>query len=165
MKPVRGLPTRRTPKIDRNTNPTTSSGQTSSGWDRFNNRLTPEVKKSLRDKWNEFYPDDPLIPKPKYQKTSTETQKEYLRRMWNVVFPDDQIDWDNFKPRPLPDLWIRFNLDFASEEEMYRQDQEEEIEYDESQYYGYHRMDEDGRYYNINDDEVDVYGQIIDDYP
>lgn len=46
--------------------------------------------------------------------------------MWNVVFPDDQIDWDNFKPRPLPDLWIRFYLDLASEEEMYRQDQEED---------------------------------------
>lgn len=46
--------------------------------------------------------------------------------MWNVVFPDDQIDWDNFKPRPLPDLWIRFYLDLASEEEMYRQDQEDD---------------------------------------
>ena len=84
--------------------------------------------------------------------------------MWNVLFPDDQIDWDNFIPRPIPDLWSRFFLDFASEEEMYRQDHEEEVEFDEGQYYGYHRMDEDGRYYNINDDEVDVYGQIID-YP
>lgn len=146
------------------TDPSTQSSESGSGWDRFNNKLTPERKKFYRDKWNEFYPDDPLIPQPKFQESSTETPIEYLRRMWNVLYPDDQIDWDNFIPRPVPDLWIRFFLDFASEEEMYRQDHEEDVDEDESQYYGYHRMDEDGRYYNINDEEVDVYGQIID-YP
>lgn len=132
MEPVRGLPTRRTPKNDHTTIPSTPSGQKSSGWDRFNNKHTPEQKRTYRDKWIELYPDKPLITPSRFSKTSEETQKEYLRRMWNVVFPDDQIDW---------------------------------YEEDESQYYGYHRMDENGRYYNINDDEVDVYGRMIDEYP
>lgn len=123
---IRGFPIRKTTNNNENTNQSTSTGQKSSGWDRVNDKLTPEQKKFYRDKWNEFYPDDPLIPQPKYQKTSTETQKEYLRRMWNVVFPDDQIDWDNFKPRPLPDIWIRFYSDFANEEETYRQDNEDD---------------------------------------
>lgn len=134
MKPVRGLPIRRSPRNSGNSNPSTPSGERNRDWDRFNNKHTPEEIKFYREKWNEFYPDDPLIPQPKYQKKSTETQKEYLRRMWNVVFPDDQIDW---------------------------------YEEDESQYYGYHRMDEDGRYYNINDEEIDICGRIIEEpiYP
>lgn len=86
-----------------------------------------------------------------------------------MVFPDNQIDWENVKPQPLPDIGNRFYSDFASEEHMFFQDNEDDqidwYEEDESQYYGYHRMDEDGRYYNINDDEVDVYGRMIDEYP
>ena len=122
MSIIRGLPTRRSPQ---NTH-STQSGEKSSGWDRFNNKLTPEQKKSIREKLNEFYPDDPMIPPSKFPKTPKETPKEYLRRMWNVLYPDDQIDWDNFKPRPMTDLWNRFYLDFASEEEMYRQDHEDD---------------------------------------
>lgn len=146
---VRGFPTSRQP----NTNHNSTQNGKSSGWDRINNKHTPEQLNLIRDKWNEFYPDDPLIPQPKYQKTSEETQKEYLRRMWNVVFPDDQIDWDNFIPHPLPDLWVRFYLDFVSEEEMFRQDQEEhddDMKYTPEQemelWYQYLQNDEDENY-------------------
>ena len=143
---------------NRNMNPSSSSGQTSSGWDRFNNKHTPEEIKFYRDKWNEFYPDDPLIPKPKYQKTSTETQKEYLQRMWNVVFPDDQIDWENVKPHLYPDIWVRFYSDFASEEEMYLQDQEEEVVVKK-----YTPEQEMELWYQYYEERTDEWGNKIDD--
>ena len=57
MKPVRGLPTRRTPKNNRNTNSSISSGQTSSGWDRFNGKMSPSEKERLRQKFREFLND------------------------------------------------------------------------------------------------------------
>ena len=159
MSIIRGLPTRRTPKNNRNTNSSISSGQTSSGWDRFNNKHTPEQKRTYRDKWIELYPDEPLIP-PRFSKTSQETQKEYLRRMWNVVFPDDQIDWENVKPHLYPDIWVRFYSDFASEEEMYLQDQEEEVVV--KKYTPEQEMELWEQYYGK---ELDEWGNPIDDDP
>ena len=126
MKPVRGLPTRRSPKNNGNTNPSISSGQTSSGWDRFNNKHTPEQKRTYRDKWTELYPNEPLITPSRFQKTSQETQKEYLRRLWNVVYPDNQIDWENVKSQPIPDIGNMFYFEYACEEKMFFQDNEDE---------------------------------------
>lgn len=165
MKSFRGLPIRRSPRDCQKPNPSTPTGVKTSGWDRFNNKLTPEVKKTLRDKWNEFYPDDPLIPQPKYRKTSKEerskeSHKEYLRRMWNEFYPDDQIDWDNFKPQPLPEVWNKFNLEFASEEEMYRQDLEDED--GNTKYTPEQEMELWEQYYGK---ELDEWGNPIDDDP
>ena len=53
MKPVRGLPKRRTPQ---NTH-STLSGKTSSGWDRFNGKMSPSEKERLREKLREFLND------------------------------------------------------------------------------------------------------------
>ncbi len=57
MKPVRGLPIRRSPKNNGNTNPSTPSGKTSSGWDRFNGKMSPSEKERLREKLREFLND------------------------------------------------------------------------------------------------------------
>lgn len=50
---VRGLPKRRSPQ---NTN-STSSGQTISGWDRFNGKMSSSEKERLREKLKEFLND------------------------------------------------------------------------------------------------------------
>ena len=57
MKPVKGLPTRRTPQNNHNTNHSIPSGQKSSGWDRFNGKMTPSEKERLRQKFREFLND------------------------------------------------------------------------------------------------------------
>ena len=164
MKPVRGLPVRRSPKNNHTTNLPNSSSEKSSGWDRFNNKHTPEQKRTYRDKWIELYPDEPLITPSRFSKTSEETQKEYLRRIWNVVFPDDQIDWENVKPHLYPDTWVRFYSDFASEEEMYLQDQEEEVvvkkytpEQEMELWYQYLQNNED-EYYDVDGNPRPILG-------
>ena len=53
MKPVRGLPRRRSPQ---NTH-SIPSGQKSSGWDRFNGKMSPSEKERLREKLREFLND------------------------------------------------------------------------------------------------------------
>ena len=53
MKPVRGLPRRRSPQ---NTH-STQSGEKGSGWDRFNGKMSPSEKERLRQKFREFLND------------------------------------------------------------------------------------------------------------
>lgn len=84
--------------------------------------------------------------------------------MWNVVFPDDQIDWDNVKPHLYPDTWVRFYSDFASEEEMYLQDQEEEVvvkkytpEQEMELWYQYLQNNED-EYYDVDGNPRPILG-------
>jgi len=116
----------------------------------------------LLKKWyRQLYPER-LNSSSSVQPTKViETPKERLQRLWNQLNPDEQVDWKNYRPpiiSPEISSWMTNYYEFASEEEMYRQDhEEEETEVDEDMEWYYH-------YVKMGLME-DVYGYFQDDYP
>lgn len=88
----RGLPTRRIVDNDQNSILTTQSNTSGSGWDRFNGKMSPSEKESLRNKLREWSMDNPVNLSSSHQRTEDKTVniKGIIRRIWNEVDPDRQ---------------------------------------------------------------------------
>lgn len=92
MTSVRGLPTRRIVDNNQNSILTTQSNTSGSGWDRFNGKMSPSEKESLRIKLIEWSMDDLVTLGSSLQQTEDKTEniKGIVRRIWNEVNPDKQ---------------------------------------------------------------------------
>lgn len=87
MKPVRGLPIRRSPRNSQKPNPSTPNGEKTSGWDRFNGKISPSEKESLRNRLKELNGDTSTNQISSFQQNEdyTERVKGIIRRLWIEV--------------------------------------------------------------------------------